>query len=78
MYMLLSVFLTAADSQMQVCLKVLQGERVMAIDNKLLGEFDLVCIPPAPRGSPQIKVMFYIDAKKSQVGNHVVIPPELV
>ncbi|KAL3538734.1 hypothetical protein ACH5RR_002100 [Cinchona calisaya] len=57
-----SVFSTAADNQTQVGIKVLQGEREMASDNKLLGEFDLVGIPPAPRGMPQIEVTFDIDA----------------
>ncbi|EOA18008.1 hypothetical protein CARUB_v10006443mg [Capsella rubella] len=56
------VFSTAADNQMQVGIKVLQGEREMASDNKMLGEFDLVGIPPAPRGMPQIEVTFDIDA----------------
>ena len=56
------VFSTAADSQTQVQIKVLQGEREMAADNKLLGEFDLVGIPPSPRGMPQIEVSFDIDA----------------
>ncbi|CAI5740445.1 unnamed protein product [Hyaloperonospora brassicae] len=56
------VFSTAADSQTQVGIKVLQGEREMAADNKLLGNFDLVGIPPAPRGVPQIEVSFDIDA----------------
>lgn len=56
------VFSTAADSQTQVGIKVLQGEREMAADNKLLGQFDLVGIPPAPRGVPQIEVTFDIDA----------------
>merc|ERR1719155_118881 len=56
------VFSTAADNQTQVQIKVLQGEREMAADNKLLGEFDLVGIPPAPRGVPQIEVTFDIDA----------------
>lgn len=55
-------FSTAADNQTQVGIKVLQGEREMAADNKLLGEFDLVGIPPAPRGTPQIEVTFDIDA----------------
>ena len=53
---------TAADNQTQVGIKVLQGEREMAADNKLLGQFDLVGIPPAPRGVPQIEVAFDIDA----------------
>uniref|UniRef100_A0A5B7BTM5 Heat shock 70 kDa protein n=1 Tax=Davidia involucrata TaxID=16924 RepID=A0A5B7BTM5_DAVIN len=56
------VFSTAADNQTQVGIKVLQGERQMAADNKLLGEFDLMGIPPAPRGLPQIEVTFDIDA----------------
>jgi chaperone protein DnaK len=56
------VFSTAADNQTQVGIRVLQGEREMATDNKLLGEFDLVGIPPAPRGMPQIEVTFDIDA----------------
>lgn len=55
-------FSTAADNQPQVQIKVMQGEREMAADNKLLGEFDLVGIPPAPRGVPQIEVSFDIDA----------------
>jgi len=53
---------TAADNQTQVGIKVLQGEREMAADNNLLGQFDLVGIPPAPRGVPQIEVSFDIDA----------------
>lgn len=56
------VFSTAADNQTQVGIKVLQGEREMAMDNKMLGQFDLVGIPPAPRGVPQIDVVFDIDA----------------
>lgn len=56
------VFSTAADSQTQVQITVLQGEREMAADNKKLGEFDLIGIPPAPRGMPQIEVSFDIDA----------------
>merc|ERR1719488_78698 len=55
-------FSTAADNQTQVGIKVLQGEREMASDNKMLGQFDLVGIPPAPRGMPQIEVTFDIDA----------------
>ena len=55
-------FSTAADNQTQVGIKVLQGEREMAADNKMLGNFDLVGIPPAPRGVPQIEVTFDIDA----------------
>ena len=56
------VFSTAADNQPSVTIKVLQGEREMANDNKLLGNFDLSGIPPAPRGMPQIEVTFDIDA----------------
>ncbi len=56
------VFSTAADNQPAVTIKVFQGERSMAGDNKLLGNFDLVGIPPAPRGVPQIEVTFDIDA----------------
>ncbi|GLQ20801.1 molecular chaperone DnaK [Algimonas porphyrae] len=55
-------FSTAADNQAAVTIKVAQGEREMAADNKLLGQFDLVGIPPAPRGMPQIEVTFDIDA----------------
>ena len=55
-------FSTAADNQSAVTIKVSQGEREMATDNKLLGQFDLVGIPPAPRGMPQIEVTFDIDA----------------
>ena len=56
------VFSTAADGQTSVEIKALQGEREMAGDNKLLGLFSLVGIPPAPRGMPQIEVTFDIDA----------------
>ncbi len=56
------VFSTADDSQTAVTIKVFQGEREMAVDNKLLGQFDLMGIPPAPRGVPQIEVTFDIDA----------------
>nr|NVI74569.1 heat shock protein cognate 5 [Cucujiformia] len=56
------VFSTAADGQTQVEIKVHQGEREMATDNKLLGQFSLIGIPPAPRGVPQIEVTFDIDA----------------
>lgn len=55
-------FSTAADNQTKVGVKVLQGERDMARDNKLLGEFELGGIPPAPRGVPQIQVTFDIDS----------------
>jgi molecular chaperone DnaK len=56
------VFSTAEDSQGAVTIRVFQGEREMASDNKMLGQFDLVGIPPAPRGVPQIEVTFDIDA----------------
>ncbi|MGB7257976.1 MAG: molecular chaperone DnaK [Pseudolabrys sp.] len=56
------VFSTAEDSQSAVTIRVFQGEREMAADNKMLGNFDLVGIPPAPRGVPQIEVTFDIDA----------------
>src|SRR5690606_3975771 len=55
-------FSTAEDNQNAVTIRVFQGEREMAVDNKLLGQFDLVGIPPAPRGVPQIEVTFDIDA----------------
>ncbi|WP_421784603.1 molecular chaperone DnaK [Hyphobacterium sp.] len=55
-------FSTAEDNQQAVTIKVSQGERQMAADNKLLGQFDLMGIPPAPRGMPQIEVTFDIDA----------------
>src|SRR5215470_14445869 len=56
------VFSTAEDNQNAVTIRVFQGEREMAGDNKLLGQFDLVGIPPAPRGVPQVEVTFDIDA----------------
>ena len=56
------VYSTAADGQTQVSIRVFQGEREMANDNKFLGQFELVGIPPAPRGVPQIEVSFDIDA----------------
>ncbi|MGC4024138.1 MAG: molecular chaperone DnaK [Mesorhizobium sp.] len=56
------VFSTAEDSQSAVTIRVFQGEREMAVDNKMLGQFDLVGLPPAPRGVPQIEVTFDIDA----------------
>jgi len=56
------IFSTAADSQTAVTIRVFQGEREMAADNKMLGQFDLVGIPPAPRGVPQVEVSFDIDA----------------
>jgi molecular chaperone DnaK len=56
------VFSTAEDNQQAVTIRVFQGEREMAADNKLLGQFDLVGLPPAPRGVPQIEVTFDIDA----------------
>jgi molecular chaperone DnaK len=57
-----NVFSTAEDNQNAVTIRVFQGEREMAADNKLLGQFDLMGIPPAPRGMPQIEVTFDIDA----------------
>jgi molecular chaperone DnaK len=56
------VFSTAEDGQTAVTIRVFQGEREMAADNKILGQFDLIGIPPAPRGVPQIEVTFDIDA----------------
>ena len=56
------VFSTADDNQTAVTIRVFQGEREMAADNKMLGQFDLMGIPPAPRGMPQIEVTFDIDA----------------
>jgi molecular chaperone DnaK len=56
------VFSTAEDGQQAVTIRVFQGEREMATDNKMLGQFDLVGLPPAPRGVPQIEVTFDIDA----------------
>jgi len=56
------IFSTAVDGQTQVEIKVIQGERDMASDNKLLGQFQMYGIPPAPKGVPQIEVIFDIDA----------------
>src|SRR5438874_3983833 len=56
------VFSTAEDNQNAVTIRVFQGEREMAADNKILGQFDLIGIPPAPRGVPQVEVTFDIDA----------------
>ena len=56
------IFTTAADGQTSVEIHVLQGEREMARDNRTLGRFQLVGIPPAPRGVPQVEVTFDIDA----------------
>src|SRR6188474_185496 len=56
------VFSTAEDNQSAVTIRVFQGEREMAADNKMLGQFDLVGLPPAPRGVPQVEVTFDIDA----------------
>jgi molecular chaperone DnaK len=56
------IFSTAEDGQSAVTIRVFQGEREMAADNKMLGQFDLVGIPPAPRGVPQVEVTFDIDA----------------
>src|SRR5213079_1994117 len=55
-------FSTAEDGQTAVTIRVFQGEREMAANNKLLGQFDLIGIPPAPRGMPQVEVTFDIDA----------------
>src|SRR5919107_989251 len=62
------VFSTADDNQNAVTIRVFQGEREMASDNKMLGQFDLVGIPPAPRGIPQIEVTFDIDANDTGTG----------
>jgi len=59
------VFSTADDNQSAVTIRVAQGEREMAADNKMLGQFDLVGLPSAPRGIPQIEVTFDIDANGS-------------
>src|SRR5258708_5707096 len=56
------MFSTAEDNQNAVTIRVFQGEREMAADNKVLGQFDLMGIPPSPRGMPQIEVTFDIDA----------------
>src|SRR5437868_10802877 len=56
------IFSTAEDNQTAVTVRVFQGERELAADNKLLGQFDLIGIPPTPRGMPQIDVTFDIDA----------------
>ena len=60
------VFSTAEDNQNAVTIRVFQGEREMAADNKILGQFDLMGIPQAPRGLPQIEVTFDIDADASR------------
>jgi molecular chaperone DnaK len=57
-----NIFSTAEDNQTAVTIRVFQGEREMAADNKMLGQFDLVGLPPAPRGVPQVEVTFDIDA----------------
>ena len=79
------VFSTAADNQTQVSIRVFQGEREMCNDNKFLGQFELVGIPPSPRGLPQIEVTFDIDAngimrvsakdKATNKDQHIVIQP---
>ncbi len=56
------VFSTADDNQTAVTIRVFQVEREMAADNKMLGQFDLMGLPPAPRGVPQVEVTFDIDA----------------
>jgi len=56
------IFSTAEDNQTAVTIRVFQGEREMAADNKILGQFDLMGLPPAPRGVPQVEVTFDIDA----------------
>src|SRR5262249_61743941 len=56
------IFSTAEDNQQAVTIRVFQGEREMAADNRALGQFDLIGIPPAPRSMPQIEVTFDIDA----------------
>lgn len=58
------VFSTAADGQTAIEVKIYQGERELVRDNKLLGNFNLVGIPPAPKGVPQIEITFDIDAGK--------------
>lgn len=79
------VFSTAADNQTQVSIRVFQGEREMANDNKFLGQFELIGVPPSPRGVPQIEVTFDIDAngimrvsakdKATGKDQHIVIQP---
>jgi molecular chaperone DnaK len=59
------VFSTAADGQNAIEVKIFQGERELVRDNKLLGNFNLVGIPPAPKGVPQIEITFDIDAGES-------------
>lgn len=61
------VFSTAADGQTAIEVKIYQGERELVRDNKLLGNFNLVGIPPAPKGVPQIEITFDIDAGQSSV-----------
>ena len=63
------IFSTAEDNQTAVTIRVFQGEREMAADNKMLGQFDLLGIPPAPRGVPQVEVTFDIDANGIVVGD---------
>ena len=63
------VFSTAEDNQTAVTIRVFQGEREMAADNKMLGQFDLVGLPPAPRGVPQVEVTFDIDANGIVIGD---------
>ena len=69
------MFSTAEDNQPAVSIRVLQGEREMAADNKALGNFELVGIAPAPRGVPQIEVTFDIDANGIAVSyTHLTLP----
>jgi molecular chaperone DnaK len=67
----LQVFSTAADGQSQVEIKVYQGERDMASDNKILGQFSLIGIPPAPRGVPQVGSLFWFFYKKCLGGSYL-------
>ena len=63
------VFSTAADAQTAIEVKIYQGERELVRDNKLLGNFNLVGIPPAPKGVPQIEITFDIDAGESSANS---------
>ncbi len=72
------VFSTAADNQTQVGIKVFQGEREMAADNKTLGNFDLIGVPPAPRGVPQVRarLCFHLLCSLQITSHGVSLPPE--